>query len=233
MNIVGIIPARGGSKSVKDKNIKPLCGKPLIQHTIEFAINSKLFSDVIISSDSEVINDFCKAFDVFIIPRPSYLAGDESLVIDSIRYTVLEYEKLKNIKVDLIFLLEPTSPIRFLKDFYLAIDYLKTGADSVASFAQTNPPPNRIWRIDGDLVVPFLKDVNPFLPRQSHEKGFVLTGQIYGFTRNLILIEQKTVLGPKLKHIIVEDGLYTDIDNEIDFFLAESIIKYLNYKNFD
>ena len=232
MNIICIIPARGGSKGVKNKNIKPLCGKPLIQHTIEFAVNSNLFSEVIISSDSKIINDFSSQFDVSIIPRPNSLAEDKSLIISAIRYTINEYEKLSKTKVDFIFLLEPTSPIRFISDFNLAIEYLKNGADSVASFTTIDPPPSRIWKIKNEKVNPFLETANPFLPRQSHEEGYILTGQIYGFSRSLVMELQDNVLGPKLKPIIVKDGLFIDIDNEIDFYVAESKFKFLKNEKY-
>lgn len=227
MNVICIIPARGGSKGVINKNLKTLIGKPLIQHTIDFAKQIDFFNEIIVSSDSQAINEFCFGLGATIIPRPKELATDTSLVIDTIRYTIVEYEREKKNDVDYVFLLEPTSPIRFDDHLYQALEYLLDGADSVATFSKIDPPPSRIWRIQEDLVAPFIKNANPYLPRQAHEDGFILTGQIYGFSRELVMGKENTILGPRLKPILIQEGHFVDIDFEIDFYVAEAKINYL------
>lgn len=229
MKTICIIPARGGSKGVPKKNLKELEGKPLLQHTIEFAKGITYFSDIIISSDCNEINSFSEKFGVEVIRRPEELAQDTSLIIDALVYTVNEYERKKNVKVQYIFLLEPTSPIRFNRHIVEALKYLEEGYDSVATFVELDPPPTRIWNIVDDKVFPYLAESNPFLPRQLQTKGYALTGQIYAFTKKLICEDlNPSVMGPNLKPIIVDEGAYIDIDTEMDFHIAQAKIKYLN-----
>lgn len=228
MNLICIIPARGGSKGVINKNLKELIDKPLIKHTIDFAKKVSFFKEIIVSSDSQEINEYCLNENVNIIPRPKELATDTSLVIDAIRHTVKEYENKNDLIVDYIFLLEPTSPIRFMEDFNKSLEYLKNGSDSVATFTKIDTPPSRIWRIKEDIVEPFIENKNPFLPRQMHENGFILTGQIYGFTRELVMKKKSTIIGPKLKPILVKENYFIDIDSEMDFYIAKAKMNYLS-----
>ena len=108
--ILGLIPARSGSKRIKNKNIYELNGKPLIQYTIEAAKNSKLLDDVIVSTDSKRIAEIANNFNIndpFL--RPKKLSGDKIEMIEVIKHVV---KKKKFKKINLIMLLQPTSPLR-------------------------------------------------------------------------------------------------------------------------
>ena len=108
--ILGLIPARSGSKRIKNKNIYELNGKPLIQYTIEAAKNSKLLDDVIVSTDSKRIAEIANNFNINVpFLRPKKLSGDKIEMIEVIKHVV---KKKKFKKINLIMLLQPTSPLR-------------------------------------------------------------------------------------------------------------------------
>ncbi len=229
-SIIAIIPARGGSKGVPGKNLKELAGLPLIDHTILFAIDSGVFDRIIISSDADEICSRAKEYNIDAIKRPSHLAEDNSLVVDAIKYTVNVLEQ-DNFKPDYIFLLEPTSPLRNKTELKAAINALDKGYDSVASLCETATPPSRIWVINDSIVKPLLEEVNPFLPRQKQLVGYRLSGQYYGFKTRLVMEENKILtMDDRFYPLITSPEIAVDIDREVDFIIAEQMIKYLQHQ---
>lgn len=223
--ILALIPARGGSKGVPDKNIKNLLDKPLILHTIDFARNCKLFDDIIVSTDGSKIIDLCKKHKCEIIERPKHLSEDYSLVIDAIHYTIKELKKLKR-EYDIIVLLEPTSPIRDKKNIVEGINaIINNGYDSATTFSEVDPPPSRLWKKTKSKMMPLFGNISPFEPRQNHKPAFKLTGQCYIFTKDFIITSTKSVISKNFYPIIVNSKNSVDIDEEIDFILAEAILK--------
>jgi CMP-N-acetylneuraminic acid synthetase len=135
-SFLGIIPARGGSKSIKNKNLYLIREKPLIFYTIKSAVNSKYLSDTVLSTDSKKIANYVKKFSKIKIPffRPKKLAGDKILTLPVLKYTLLKYEKLIKRKFDFVVLLQPTSPLRTSKDIDNSIKLLiKKKTDSLIS----------------------------------------------------------------------------------------------------
>ena len=223
--ILAIIPARGGSKGVPDKNIKLLLDKPLILHTIDFARNCNLFDDIVVSSDGNKIIETCEKHDCEIIKRPSFLSNDDSLVIDAIKYTV---KKLKQSgrEYDIIVLLEPTSPIREKEHLVEGINAIKIkGYDSATTFTQIDPPPSRLWKKKNNKMIPLFDHINPFEPRQKHAAGFKLTGQVYIFTTSFLESTNKSVISTNVYPIIIDSKHSVDIDEELDFIVAEALLK--------
>jgi CMP-N-acetylneuraminic acid synthetase len=224
MNTLAIIPARGGSKGVPHKNIKILAGKPLIQHSVEFARNNPMIDKIVISTDDPEIMSIAKKLGVDIIKRPDALSTDSSLVIDAVKHVLIEL-RAKSYYPDLTFLLEPTSPIRPASIVLEAIEAFSRGFDSMATFCACDPPPSRLWRIEGENISPFIHGANPFLPRQMNEEGFQISGQLYGFKQELILeTTTPSFFGKKLYPIIVDSQNHIDIDTEVDFIIAEQLI---------
>ncbi|MFW6065131.1 MAG: cytidylyltransferase domain-containing protein [Candidatus Natronoplasma sp.] len=226
-NVVSIIPARGGSKGVPGKNIKELNGKPLILHSIEHSLEVYSIDRTIVSTDDEEISEVAEEAGAEVIKRPDELARDDSLVIDAIRYTVQEIEKQGD-EVDIIVVLEPTSPIRDIEVTERCIEILKEGkADSVATFSETELPPHRIWRIEEDKLEPFIEGANPWLPRQSQPKGYKLNGQVYALTKEILFKHEDSIsllVGEKYP-IITPKETAVDIDTEIDFKLVETLLE--------
>lgn len=230
MNILAIIPARGGSKGIPYKNIKLLAGKPLIQYSIDVALEAESIDKVIVSTDDKKISSVAEQPGVEVVLRPQNLAEDDSLVIDTIRH-VLKVKKENDKIFDIVVLLEPTSPLRKPSDVDKAVKILQEkSADSLATFSETDVPPTRIWEIDKDIPIPLLKDSDPFLPRQKQKVGYALNGLVYVLKTSTLLLNQSAtslLLGKKLA-LITPSFRKLDIDTEFDFSMAETIIKNMD-----
>ena len=121
--MICIIPARSGSKRLKNKNILKLANKPLIFHTIESALKSKYIDKVILSTDSAEIASICKKLDVLIpFYRPDYLSNDSASTVDTVIYTLDRLIKEYKFKISNFILLQPTSPLRNEIDIINAIE---------------------------------------------------------------------------------------------------------------
>ncbi len=227
-NILAIIPARGGSKGIPGKNIRNFAGKPLIAHSIETALKCSLVTHTVVSTDDDAIAEVSKAHGAQVIRRPDELATDTSLVIDAIRYTIRKVEE-EGVNVDIVILLEPTSPYRKIESVEHCIQVLLNNeADSAATFAPSNISPNRLWRISGELVEPFIKGAVPWLPRQKQPKAYELTGQIYALSKKILFDNEDsiaTLLG-RVFPVITAAEEALDIDTELDFVVAEKVMEH-------
>ena len=227
MKVLAIIPARGGSKGIPGKNLKELGGKPLLYWPIDAALEVKGIDKVAVSTDDQKIKEAAIAREVVVVDRPDYLAGDRSLVIDAIRYTVNEFEK-RGEYFDITILLECTSPFKNTSHIEQAIDLIETGkADSVTTFKESCVSPGRLWSVSENEVKPFLETSEPFMPRQKQPKAWQLTGEVYAFRTDLLKKETKAIslLLGHVVPIISDSILDIDIDSEIDLELAEILIK--------
>jgi CMP-N,N'-diacetyllegionaminic acid synthase len=227
-NVLAVIPARGGSKGIPGKNIRAFAGKPLIVHSIETSLNCSLVSRTVVSTDDPRIAAVARAHGAQVIVRPDELAVDTALVIDAIRHAVVKVEE-EGEGVDFVFLLEPTSPFRRAEDLEKCIQVLlEDRADSVATFTEARVSPNRLWRVSGDLVEPFIEGAVPWLPRQKQPAAHELTGQIYGVSRKVLFENQDSIallLGRKFA-VITPRETALDIDTELDFVLAEKVMEH-------
>ena len=156
MKYLAIIPARGGSKRLPNKNILDLNGKPLIAWSIEAAKKSQKIDDIIVTSDSEKILDIAKQYNVKIIKRPDFLASDTATTFDAIKHAI---ETLDD-KYEYIVLLQPTSPLRNEKHINESIELLeKKNADAVISVCEMEHPPLWSNTLPQDLSMSnFLRD---------------------------------------------------------------------------
>jgi CMP-N,N'-diacetyllegionaminic acid synthase len=232
MSVLAIIPARGGSKGVKKKNLKLLAGVPLIRYPIQSAFKSRIFEKVVVTTDDQEIAAEAIASGAEVINRPSEISKDTSLVYDAIDHVLSTLTEKYAYTPQIIFLLEPTSPLRGNEDIIEANKILQSkSADSVATFKETKPSPGRIWKIENDVVRPYFEESNPFMPRQSQPKGYELTGEIYAFRYDSYVVNNsKSVLMGKVHPLISSSQFFVDIDEEVDFIFAESLIKYRNEK---
>jgi len=224
--ILCIIPARGGSKGLPDKNIKDLLGKPLIAYSIEQARACRYIDKVIVSTDSVQIAKIAresKAEVPFI--RPKYLATDTASGIDVLMHAVDWMEKNGNFNFDIVVLLLVTSPLRSVKDIDKSIELLfKKKAVNVFSVTEShrNPYFNMV-EIDNLGAVKLVKKGN-FVRRQSAPKVFDMNASIY--------IWRKDILKNKKKLFLKNTRLYfmpkqrsVDIDDGIDFKIVEMLMK--------
>ena len=174
LKILAIIPARGGSKAIPLKNLYKLNKKPLIQYTIQTAINSNIFTKIVVSSDNKKILNFSKKFrKISLHNRPSKYAKDNSST-DSVINSVLKDEIKNNINYDYICVIEPTSPLRSIKSLIKAYEYLKK--KQCSSLITINLFENYYGFIKNDRFNYLSKS---FLPRQKRKKLYIETGTFY------------------------------------------------------
>ena len=229
-SFLAIIPARGGSKSIKNKNLYLIREKPLIFYTITSAINSKYLSDTVLSTDSKKIANYVKKFPKIKIPffRPKKLAGDKILTLPVLKYTLLKYEKLVKKKFDFVILLQPTSPLRTSKDIDNSIKLLiKKKTDSLISVTSVGAHhPLRMKKIlKNNRLTNFVnqKTFDNMKPRQTLPKVFIRNGAIYIINRKLIL--KNRISSKKTIAFEMNEKRSINIDDYKDIILLKDILK--------
>ncbi|MDR1884374.1 MAG: acylneuraminate cytidylyltransferase family protein [Prevotella sp.] len=228
-NILAIIPARGGSKGLPNKNIKPLLGKPLIAYAIEALNSSKYPMDIVISTDSKVISEVGNKFGVTSVMRPPELATDTSLVIDTVKYTI-NYLKKTGKTYNVLLLIEPTNPLRNNEDIDDALDFFfnTSSFDAVATFSKLKQPITRLWNIKNNIPTTLFSDADPFNRRQDQKYGYYINGLVYAFKiSNLEDNDYQSFFNAKFGAVITNKKVI-DIDDEYDFFIAEQLLKHKN-----
>jgi CMP-N-acetylneuraminic acid synthetase len=231
MKILGVILARGGSKGIPKKNIKLLCGKPLISYTIEAGLKSGLFEDFIVSTDCEEIAHVAKNSGAQVpFIRPSELSGDQVWSRDALKHAVLECENVYNKRYDYVVELPCVAPLRNETHIKEAVEKLTTSdADSVISVCQMQDKhPVRMKRIINDTIQDFCKEFpeGEGSRRQELEPCYIRNGAIYAMTRDCI-VEKFSRNGAVSRPYIMDELHSVNIDSMIDFYLAESLIKNL------
>jgi CMP-N-acetylneuraminic acid synthetase len=225
-NILGIIPARGGSKGIPDKNIHPLKGKPLISYSIEQGLNSQLLTDLIISTDSIKIKEVSEKYGAKVpFLRPSELSSDSALAIPTIKHAVEAYEKIVGYKYDYIVMLQPTAPLRLAIDIDNSLKMLiNTDADGVISVVDVdNYHPAKMKIIEGNYLYDYVKTNQENPPRQKLPKVYIVNGAIYATKRD-IFINNNTFKGEECLHYEMPDERSVNIDKKTDFIVAEYLL---------
>ncbi|HLT71723.1 MAG TPA: acylneuraminate cytidylyltransferase family protein [Cyclobacteriaceae bacterium] len=229
MKVLGIIPARGGSKGVPGKNIRPLNGKPLIVYTIEAALASRL-TDVIVSTDDDAIANVAREAGANVpFRRPAELSGDSARSIPVAQHALKFMEEVNNTVYDAIMLLQPTAPFRTVEDINRALDILEaTGADSVISVQDVEAfHPARMKYLDGDkLIDPPFCEAYENQGRQELRPMYIRNGAIYLTRRDVLL--GGSYKGNDCRALIMPPERSVNIDSIHDFEYAEWVhSKYL------
>ncbi len=219
--MLAIIPARGGSKGLPGKNMKPLGGKPLILHSIEAAFKSKYIDKVFVSTDNQEILDFAILSGAWAPSlRPNELATDTASAIDTYLYTLLLLEKEYGMSLDDVVVLQPTSPLRTADDINRAIElFREKEADSVVSYTLEQHPIYWHKEISEEGII---KSIFPdqLLNRQDYKSTYYPNGSIYIFKRKMIF-EKRSYYGDNSFAYIMPRNRSVDIDTIEDFRYAE------------
>lgn len=222
MNIA-MITARGGSKRIPRKNIKEFCGKPILAYSIEAAIESGVFDEVMISTEDDEIAEIAQRYGaVFPFRRSDETASDHAMTIDVMLEVVNEYKKLgKN--PESVCCIYPTAPFVTAEKFRKANDlFEKSGADAVIPVVKFSFPPQRCFVLDGKYMKYKWKKYE--LSRsQDLEPFYHDAGQFY-FIRTEAMISQLTLVPERTSPLIMDEMEVQDIDNMEDWNIAE--IKY-------
>ena len=229
MKVLCTICSRGGSKGLKNKSIKKLYGQPLIAYTIRQAIKSKIFTEIVVSTDSKIIQKLAKKYGAkswFI--RPRKLSNDKSPKLDAIRHAFVNSEKYFNDKFDFVIDLDITSPLRSIEDIKRSLTKLKKLKNSknlisVCS-AKKHPYFNMIEKSKNGYTV--VKKGRNLFRRQDAPEVFEINASIYIFRRSFWLKKHK-LLNKKTIIYTMPRERSVDIDDIYDF----NIVKFYMKKN--
>ena len=224
-NIIAIIPARAGSKRVKNKNIRFLNGKPLIQYSIEEAQKSNFINEIVVSSDSIKILNLAKQYEnISIVKRSKDLSNDKAesfpVIVDAIKKISIS----KNKKFDYFIMLQPTSPLRKVRDIDFCLKKLinKFSYDSIVSVVEVGGyHPLRMKKIVNNKLVNYINQKKENMkPIAKLPKVYIRNGAIYASKLN-VLTKYKSLVGKKVLPYLMSSQFSINIDEELDFKLAE------------
>jgi len=227
-SILGVIPARSGSKGVPDKNIRDLSGKPLIHHTIEAVENSRRLKEYLVSTDSEEYAEIAESAGgpvPFI--RPSELATDDAASIDVVTHAVKQYERDSVNTVDVIVLLQPTAPLRTATDIDEALaTFQNSNRPSLVSCYETvGAHPNHMFEsTNGNELEPLREPETTPHRRQLFDPVYLLNGALYICTRELIFDKERFYDDQPALYLMPR-GRSVNIDEPFDFELAELMMQ--------
>lgn len=226
--ILAIIPARSGSKAILKKNIKPLCGKPLIEYTFHAAKKSKWLDRILLSTDDSTIADMGRRNEIEVpFLRPKELAEDNTPTLPVIQHAVRFLEENENYKPDYVVILQPTSPLRKAIHIDEALQILmETGADSVVSVTELphNHNPYSLMKIEKGRLMPFMEESEKYTQRQIKPVFYARNGAaVYAFKYET-LMQKNSIYGDDCRPYLMNKADSIDIDDLIDFEFAEFIL---------
>ena len=235
MEILAVIPARGGSKSIPRKNIKPFLGRPLIEWIIDEAKKSKYITRLIVSTDDSEIAEVARTYGAeapFL--RPSDISQDLSTDMEFLLHALDWLKAKEGYEPQIVLRLAPTSPLCSAAHIDEGVAKLLNtpGADAVRPIMEVSKHPYKMWKIssDGCWLEPFLSEEftgfheSNDLPRQLFPKVYIHTGAMDVMWLRT-LRELKSKAGKRLAYFFMEPKDSINIDDEVDFAIAESFMK--------
>jgi CMP-N,N'-diacetyllegionaminic acid synthase len=230
--VLGLVLARAGSKSVPRKNIYPVLDRPLIAYTIEPARVARSITRLVVTTDDPEIADVARRFGAEVpFLRPPELAQDETLDYPVVRHALEWLEANDGYRPDLIVQLRPTSPLRTSRHIDEAVALLRArpDADSVRGIGRPQQNPHKMWRMASDgllhplLTVPGVPE--PFnAPRQTLPVVWWQNGYIDAFWRRTVF-ERQSLTGSKILGYVIDEPEYVDIDSLHDIRVLELILQ--------
>lgn len=222
MKILYLIPARGGSKGIPQKNIKPLCGKPLIHFAIDIARELACDSDICVSTDDDEIISVVESIGLKVpFKRPDYLASDTATSSDVIVHAINFYKE-KGVEYDVVVLLQPTSPFRRVDDVKGCLELYNDSLDMVTSVKESYVSAVLCHEDENGYLVDTLS--NGATRRQDAAKYYEYNGAVYVINAKAVL--EKGLVGfTKIKKYVMPEINSLDIDVMTDWYIAESLIE--------
>jgi CMP-N-acetylneuraminic acid synthetase len=226
--VIAIIPARGGSKGLPGKSIRPLCGKPLIVWTIEAALRSELVDLVVVSTDSREIADVAHVAGATVpFLRPPELAEDSTPTLAAVEH-LLGQLRTEGEEFEYVVLLEPTSPLREDGDIdamLRRLDDAREEFDSIVSVGEVGEHPSIMKRLTGDTLEPYCPSLELTTRRQDNEPAYFPYGVAYVVKTASLLSERTFYTGRCTYHRIKRYQNY-EIDDIYDFLAVESVMRF-------
>ena len=226
--IIGVIPARGGSKGIPMKNLRKVMGIPLIGHAIQCGLKCPLIDHLIVSTDSRKIAEVAVSFGAELpFIRPSHLAEDTTPMLPVLQHTIEKVESHYNKKVEFLILLDPTGPLRQVDDIITCISMLKEpGCDAVVSANKAHRSPyfNMVKVENGYAGLFSILENKDIGRRQDSQDVYDLNTVVWGYRREA-LMEEKKRIPKKTKLYLIPAERSIDIDTEFDLTILENILK--------
>jgi N-acylneuraminate cytidylyltransferase len=229
-HVLALVPARGGSKSIPRKNIRPLAGHPLLAYSVAAGLQSELVTRVIVSTDDEEIAEVARGYGAetpFL--RPAALAQDDTQDLPVFLHALEWLEKEEGYRPEVVVQLRPTSPVRPPDCVDRAVQILleHPEADSVRGVVPSGQNPYKMWRIDArGRMLPLLRDgfEEPFnMPRQKLPPTYWQTGHVDGVRPDTIL-KKGSMSGAVILPIVIDPRYTVDIDNQRDWQRTERLL---------
>ncbi|HVJ50741.1 acylneuraminate cytidylyltransferase family protein [Desulfitobacterium sp.] len=235
--ILGIIPARGGSKGIPRKNIKQLGDKPLIAWTIESALKANCLDRLVLSTEDEEIAILGKEYSCEVpFKRPAELAGDNTPGIEPVLHAIDWLSEHEDYRSDYVMLLQPTSPFRTHQQILEATKIVSSkdfeDCDSLVSVVIPEHPPQWMYTVNEEGYMKPLLSENLIPRRQELTTTYSLNGAIY-ITRTDVLIKKKSFIVPRTKLYLMNSITSLDLDSLSDWQYAEYIVQNHLFNNFD
>lgn len=228
-NVLGIIPARGGSKGLPGKNIRNLCDKPLIAWTIEAALESLFLDEILVSTDSPEIAEIARGLGASVpFLRPAELASDTASTFSVVRHAIDFYREQFAREFDYIVLLEPTSPLREKDDIDRMLKLLCENDyryDSLISIGEVSEHPSIMKRIVDGRIEPFSPSLRMTTRRQDNEPAYFPYGVAY-IAKTSCLLDEETFYTKRSGYYEIKRYQNYEIDDLYDFLCIENVMKH-------
>jgi len=226
-SIVALIPARAGSKRVPGKNVRRLGAHPVVAYTIASTIDSGIFADVIVSTDSEEIAAIARAYGADVpFLRPAELATDASPKVPVLQHVVREVERERGTPVDIVIDLDVTAPLRSDVDIRACWEMVQTPATDVVftvTAAEKNPYFNMVELVDGYAVISKTPP-HPVFRRQDAPPVYAMNASVYAFRRDHLMGDGR-VIAPRARIVTMPSTRSRDIDQPLDFAFLEFLVR--------
>jgi len=226
MLVLGLVPARGGSKGVPGKNVRPLAGHTLLEYTARAARESGVLDRVILSTDSPEIADAGRRAGLEVpFMRPAALAGDDTPMLPVIQHALAETAR-SGWSPDVIVLLQPTSPLRRPEHIRDAVNVLRdTSADSVVTVVEVprHLSPDYVMRMDEGRLKPFLPEGARIARRQDARPAYSRDGTVYAFRRTTVE-RFGGIYGDDCRPLLIDANESLSIDSPADWDEAERLL---------
>ena len=230
--VVAIVPARGGSKSIPRKNIKPLAGVPLLAYSIEAGRTARLVDRVIVSTDDEEIAEVARRFGAEVpFLRPTKISQDTTPDLPVFQHALAWLEKHQGVVCDIAVQLRPTSPIRPPDCIDAAIEllYADPTADSVRGVVPSSESPYKMWQLHADGTMTPLLDARGERynrPRQELPATYWQTGHVDAI--RAATIRAGSMSGSRIRPLVIDSSYSCDIDTEADWRRTEWMLAHLD-----
>jgi len=226
---LAVIPARGGSKGVVRKNIRPICGKPLIAYTIETALAARhlIHRSIVSTDDPEIKAIACEYGADVPFLRPPELAEDRVPTLPVLQHAVRFVEEEDGVALDWVLLLQPTAPLRVIEDIEASVTLAhQNSCDSVISVLQVFAEhPILMKRIEDDRLLPYCIEEKEGTRRQDYQPpAYMRNGAIY-LTRRDVLMDKNSIWGQVIRPYVMPPERSVSVDNELELKLVEMIMQ--------